>query len=96
MKITPAATESQHSTPNILKQDSASIDNLFQQVKEMAATYLHDISDSPTTLAEVPALALGLLKEGVGAAALLAGLQLNKVLKGTVFESIKISILSTT
>ena len=96
MKTTPAATESQHFTPNILQQDSASIDNLFQQVKEMAATYLYGISESPTTLAEAPALALGLLKEGVGAAALLARLQLNKVLKGTVFESIKISILSTT
>ena len=38
MKITPVATESQHSTPKILQQDSASIDNLFQQVKEMPAS----------------------------------------------------------
>ena len=53
----------------------------------MEITYLHGISDSPNTLAEVPALALGLPQEGIGAAVLLAGLQLNKALKAPAVQA---------
>ncbi len=57
-----------NSVNNMLLHDSANIEELFRQLSSIAANYLTNIHEHPTSLKEVPPISLSLPENGPGAA----------------------------